>query len=394
MVREIVISIYLFIFKIFFNIFGLFPQKEKTTFVASFGDNIFYVLNEVEKQTNDQIVILKTSQCKFNFDLDYNHIVLDFETYNLIDWLRSVYHLATSKKVFIDNYYGFLAATDFKPNVICVQLWHAAGAIKKFGLQDPSIKNRSKRAIQRFYKVYSRFTYVVVGSEKMANIFRESFGMSNEQILRAGIPRTDFFFNNNELKQVKDSLLQKYPLIRDKKVILYAPTFRDHELNNFEIKLDLDSMYNQLKDEYILLLRLHPAVNSNFNNKYPDFIIDVSNHFGVNNLLTVTDILITDYSSIPFEFALLNKPMVFYAYDLEEYSSSRGFWENYQQEIPGPVVKTTNDLINIIRNEKFNLNTVKTFADQWNQYSNGNSSKRLVEMLYIDEEALEIAKHV
>lgn len=394
MARELAISIYLFVFRLFFNIFGLFPQKEKTTFVASFGDNIFYVLEEVKKQTTDQIVILKTSQCKFNFNVNSHHKVLDFETYNLIDWIKSIYHLATSKKIFVDNYYGFLAVTDFKSNVSCIQLWHAAGAIKQFGLKDPSNILRTERAMERFQRVYSRFNYVVVGSEKMANIFRESFNISNDQILRSGVPRTDLFFNQNQLEKIKRLLKSQYPIINDKKVILYAPTFRDGQLNNSTIKLDIEAMYRELKEDYVVFLRLHPAMNVTFNNKYPNFIVDVSNYVDINELLVVTDILITDYSSIPFEFSLLNKPMLFYAYDIEEYSRSRGFWEDYEQTTPGPVVRTTEKLIQLISDNEFDLDNIHYYANQWNQYSTGNSSRRLVEAIYTEDEALEAVDHV
>src|SRR5690625_1379660 len=89
MARECFITVYLFVFRILFYIFNLFPQKKKTTFVASFGDNVLYTVKEIEKQTDDQVVILKTSQCKIDFDNDSNRIVLDFETLNLVDWFKS-----------------------------------------------------------------------------------------------------------------------------------------------------------------------------------------------------------------------------------------------------------------------------------------------------------------
>lgn len=192
MVREFAITVYLFVFRTVFLIFNLFPQKKKTVFVASFGDNILYTLKALEKQVEDQVVILKTPQCKVNFGQIIHGKKLSFKLTHLVDWIESIYHLATANNVFVDNYYGFLAVTDFKPTVQCTQLWHAAGAIKQFGLKDPSIQERSPRAYERFTKVYNRFTHVVVGSEKMAGIFRESFDVSNEAIIRTGVPRTDF----------------------------------------------------------------------------------------------------------------------------------------------------------------------------------------------------------
>ncbi|MFD1037148.1 CDP-glycerol glycerophosphotransferase family protein [Virgibacillus byunsanensis] len=394
MVREFAIIVYLSIFRTLFNMFKLFPQKKKTTFVASFGDNILYTIKELEKQTDDQVVILKSSQCRLSFEDSLSRRVLDFETGNIIDWIRSIYHLATSEKIIADNYYGFLAVTEFDTNVQCIQLWHAAGAVKQFALKDPSIQNRSSRAYERFQKVYHRFDSVVVGSERMASIFRQSFNISNDRILRTGIPRSDFFFDGIAKKEAEKSLHEDFPIINKKKVILYAPTYRDNELNNTDLELDIEKMYREFKNEYVLFLRLHPAVDGKYQNKFPGFVFNVTSYPSMNHLLVVSDILISDYSSIPFEFSLLNKPMVFFVYDLDEYAKTRGFWENYEDLVPGPVVENTEDLIDVVKSENFNMEQVKVFADQWNQYSKGSSSKHLINALYTEEEPYKVADKV
>lgn len=392
MVRDLAISAYLLVFQIAFNICSLFPQKKKTVFIASFGDNILFTLNELEHQMDDDVVILKSSQCKTDFGA--TRLTLDFETGNLADWTRSVYHLATCEKVIVDNYYGFLAAASFKSNVQCIQLWHAAGAIKQFGLKDPDIHGRSKRAYKRFNKVYQKFDQVVVGSERMASIFRDSFDLTDDKILRTGIPRTDFFFDDTAKKNAEQTLAREYPIINEKKVLLYAPTYRNNALNSAELGLNIEKIYQQLKDKYVLFLRLHPAVNGEFQNKYPGFVINVSNYHNINHLLIVTDILITDYSSIPFEFSLLNKPMAFFAYDLDQYTVDKGFWETYEDLVPGPVVENTADLIDIILNGSFNMDRIRSFADHWNQYSQGKSSKQLIKAIYMDEESSKVARQM
>nr|WP_249315467.1 CDP-glycerol glycerophosphotransferase family protein [Bacillus sp. FJAT-49711] len=341
-----------------------------------------FTVKELETQTNGQVIILKTSQCKVDFEESSNRIILMFEPRHFFHWIRSIFHLATSTHIYVDNYFGFLAVTKFRENVSCIQLWHAAGAIKQFGLKDPSIRNRTKQALQRFKKVYDRFDYVVVGSEKMANIFRQSFGLSDKQILRSGIPRTDFFFDEIALEQARYELTQHFPVIQKKKVILYAPTFRDHELHVSSLHLDIAAMYKALKEDYVLFLRLHPAVKVELNNQYPEFVYDVSNYKDINHLLVVTDLLISDYSSIPFEYSLLHRPMIFFAYDLHEYEKLRGFWEGYDQLVPGPIVKDTGSLIDIIHSSQFDLNKVVQFSHEWNQYSQGNSSKNLIQTFY------------
>ncbi|GIN96829.1 hypothetical protein J6TS1_26990 [Siminovitchia terrae] len=342
-----------------------------------------FTLKELKGQADDQIIILKTASCR----LDFNGTVLNFEPKYFADWIRSIYHLATSNVIFIDNYFGFLAAVKFKPNVKCIQLWHAAGAIKQFGLMDPSITARSPKAIQRFKKVYSQFDYVVVGGEKMADIYRESFGVREENILRTGIPRTDFFFDEQALQKTAAALKKTYPIIQEKKVILYAPTYRENEFNVSSVPLDIEKMYQELKDEYILLLRLHPAVHFDLSNQYPDFVYDVSGYPDINHLLAVTDLLISDYSSIPFEFSLLQRPMIFFAYDLEEYGKSRGFWEPYEQLVPGPVVYNSKDLVEAVQTNKYDYDQIVKFANEWNEFSTGTSSLRLIQAIYSKNES-------
>lgn len=388
MIRELAINLYLLAFRIVFSICKLFPMQKKTVFVASFGDNIFRTMQEVQKQTDDQIVVLKTPSCQQAFH-GGDYLVRNFETGNLIDWFKGIYHLASAKHIFIDNYFGFLAACRFKAGVRCIQLWHADGAIKQFGLQDPSNAKRTNQALKRFKEVYDHFTDIVVGSEKMAHIFGQSFGATDERMLRTGIPRTDFFFDRAEMDHALEKLRQEFPVIRDKKVMLYAPTFRDHELHAPSIALDMDKLYRTLRHEYVVFLRLHPAVHNAFENKYPGFIYNVSNGFSVNELLLAADLLVTDYSSIPFEYALLNRPMIFYAYDLEDYAAARGFTDSYEEMVPGPIARSTDDVIDIVRTGQFDLEKVRQFAAEWNEYSTGNASENLVQAIYHPERVIQ-----
>ncbi len=384
MVRDLLVSMYLLTVRILFGVFKLSPQQRKTVFVSSFGDNILHTVEALRKQYSGNIVILKDGGCRYSYKEDSQTSVLSFDMKKPYAFILSIYHLATCEKVFVDNYFGFLAAADFRENVECIQLWHASGAVKRFGLKDPSILTRTKHANDRFRKVYSKFDHVVVGSEKMADIFKESFGLSDTQILRTGVPRTDYFFKDEDNEDIKARMEKKHPRIKGKKVILYAPTFRDNKLTDPDIQLNLKLMYENLQEDYVLLMRLHPAIRTKFMNSYPNFIIDVSTGEKINELLMITDLLITDYSSIPYEFSLLNKPMIFYSYDLEDYSRARGFWEDYHSMVPGPVAYTSEEIIEIILNEPYDMNVVSQFAQDWNQYSKGQSSQQLIQAIYGD----------
>lgn len=383
--REFAVSIYLFFVKFIFNFFKKRPLEDKTVFVASFGGNVNATINALENSIdNHQIIILANENYTAYSMNKNNRIILSFNPSRLKDFVTSIYHLATASTIFVDNYYGFLAVTEFKPEVKCAQLWHAAGAIKQFGLEDLSNRERSNKALNRFHAVYNRFDYITVGSVRMMEIFEASFGVPKERFIKTGIPRTDFFFDQQKMREANDIIQRDFPLVKDKKVVLYAPTYRDDEFNATNLQMDLGAMYQNLKHDYILLLRLHPAVNDKFENKYPGFIFNVTTYPNINDLLIGTDILITDYSSIPFEFSLLNRPMIFYAYDFEEYRDKRGVWDNYYTKVPGPVVETTEEIIEVIEDKTFLLERVQPFANEWNKYSNGNSSENLINFLYDD----------
>ncbi|GAA0430293.1 teichoic acid glycerol-phosphate primase [Virgibacillus salarius] len=350
--------------------------------MATFGDNIYYTAQAIRKQTpEEEIIILKVPKCNYPFQQHIINKEILFSLKHPLSFVQSIYHLATATTVLVDNYYGFLAVTNFKPETTCIQLWHAAGAIKKFGLMDPSIKNRSKKAIMRFQQVYNKFHYTVVGSERMATIFRQSFNLPNESILRTGIPRTDVFYDKKEEKRISKQIQLEFPTIKDKKIILYAPTFRDKQLSNYQVQLDMEMLYNHLSSDYVLFVKLHPAISNSLINNYPNFVYDVSDYAETNHLLMVTDLLITDYSSIPFEYAIYQKPMIFYAYDLEEYKQERGIIQDYEKQMPGPVVTSTESIIREIKQNNFNKTQINAFANLWNDYSNGNASLQLANFI-------------
>lgn len=388
MVRELAICFYLFIFKCFFSIFSLVPLRNKTSFVISFGDNSQYVYEEIRrKNIPTEVVFLCEKKTVLKFTKYKEATAILFDVRHPLNWVKAVYHLATSRHIFIDNYFGFLAAVSFKKEVQCIQLWHASGAMKKFGLEDESIKSRTEKAKQRFLKVYSKFDQVVVGSDVMAEIFIRSFHLKREKILPTGIPRTDFFYNEEEKKKSIQTLIHSHPTLQNKKIILYTPTYRDNELEQFNLVLEIDKMARKLGPEFRLILRLHPAIVSkgDYAPQYPDFVVDLSSsQYEINELLIAADYLITDYSSIPYDFSLLHKPIIFFTYDLDDYKRQRGVMAGFEEHLPGPMVKDTESIIELIKNNRFDLKKVEYYSGKWNQYSKGCSSERLVQTIYTE----------
>ncbi|MBC1528671.1 CDP-glycerol glycerophosphotransferase family protein, partial [Listeria seeligeri] len=161
-----------------------------------------------------------------------------------------------------------------------------------------------------------------------------------------------------------------------------------NELVEAKLAMDFKLMEEALGNDYLLVLKLHPAVKVDVQSLNSDFIVNVDKNVALEELLAAVDILITDYSSIPFEFALFKRPIFFFSYDLEKYDKERGLLKNYQQVIPGPISKTTEELIQQMKTTTPNDNLV-AFSKTWNKYSDGHASERIVSYM---KELLEEAK--
>lgn len=388
MIKELIISIYLFLFKILFVLMSVFPVKNKTVFLSSFGDNAFFLAKELIPYQPPLVIFLNQKRCRLDFstiNLKQKNI-FQFESFKLKDTFLSVYHLATAKYVFIDNYVGVLSVIHFRKNVKCIQLWHAAGAVKKFGWSDPETSKRSNRAKSRFQKVYNCFHYIPVGSQQMADIFSESFHLGPKRFLYTGIPQTDFYYDAAATAQSLTLLEQKYPAIKGRKVILYAPTFRKDMLNRMTLHLKVEEVLNKLGEEFVLLIRSHPAVHEI--EQLPDNprVIMVSDYPCIHELLIASDFLITDYSSIPVEYSLLRKKMIFFAYDLDSYSQNHGLWTKNPSSFPGPVVKTTAEVIEHILDPHIDYAAIDQFSRRWNTYSQGKSTSQLIQAIYDEKD--------
>jgi teichoic acid glycerol-phosphate primase len=388
MLKEVVISIYLFLIKIIFMFFNLFPLQNKTVFLSSFGDNAFFVARELSRSEEHQLIFINQARCKIDFSSipTKNKKILSFETKNFIDTYKSIYHLATSKYIFVDNYVGILSTVQFRKNVKCVQLWHAAGAIKRFGWSDPTTIDRSEQAKTRFQQVYDSFRFIPVGSKQMAQIFTESFHVDQNRFLYTGVPQTDFYFDSIAKTKSLIRVVETYPSIKGKKVVLYAPTFRKAELEKMNLQFDIDQYLERLDGNYVLLIRLHPSVKDVTHIKSHPRVLVVNDYPHVNELMVASDILVTDYSSIPFEFSLLRKKMIFFTYDLDSYDKEQGLWDETSRYFPGPIVKTTSEVIDQILDPTIDFQKIDSFKNHWNTFSTGHATKTLISMIYDDND--------
>ena len=276
-------------------------------------------------------------------------------------------------------FWTIIAFMNFKKETIITQMWHAPGAFKKFG---GSVDGDSVEILK---KISKNTDYLIVSSKNVEDYYCEAFQIQKNKIKPLGLPRADYYFEKHDISDLKSKFCKKHNINSDKKIILYAPTFRDEEkYNNVFNYLDLVEFNQVLGDDYVLALRLHPKIK----NFYSDEIsavgeyVDCSNYFSEQELLLISDILITDYSSIMIEFALLNKPIVFFTYDFEDYlTKERGFYFDFESSVPGPIANNSNQLIDVIKNNDFDESKLSKFVRTQFDAIDGNASKRVVDFL-------------
>ncbi len=301
--------------------------------------------------------------------------------------LSFIKYYAVAKYTFVYDYY--LPSFIHKPRKgsRLIQVWHGCGAFKKWGY---SIKDSSwglNGKLYDRYKIYKSYTDIITSSEEVIPFYAEAFGADVSKIKALGVARTDVFFDRAFVEQKKKDVYSKYNISEDKKIILWAPTFRGDNLNKShnEITLDLEMMFNALKDDYVLLIKLHPHLVKGFNARtfapdyMKDFAIKPHPSYPIENLLCAADIVITDYSSLIFEYALLENPMIFYPYDLEEYEKSRAFYYDYRSFVPGVIVRDTEGIIKEVRSSEkhFDKERVVSFKNKFMSACDGLSTERI-----------------
>ena len=283
-----------------------------------------------------------------------------------------------------------------KKNQIYLQCWHGT-PLKKLRY-DIEVKGAVLNTISEIRKRNDldaiKFDYFISPSKFCTEKFISAFNLKklgkDNIIVEKGYPRNDYLFNYK--KEDIDKIKKLLKLPKGKKVILYAPTFRDNQHTSgvgytYNLGINFDKMQKELSKDYIILFRTHYFVSNSFDfSKYEKFIYDVSYYDDINELYIISDLLITDYSSVFFDFANLKKPMIFYMYDLDDYKNNlRDFYFDLNI-LPGPIVKQEDDLIKEIKNidnydELYHDKYIK-FNEKFNYLDDGKSTERVVEVIF------------
>ncbi|MFS0750354.1 CDP-glycerol glycerophosphotransferase family protein [Oceanobacillus sp. 1P07AA] len=273
---------------------------------------------------------------------------------------------------------------------VYLQTWHGT-PLKTLVFDVNEIHSADPKHKESFYYQSRRWDYLNSPNQYSSDIFRSAFKYDKE-MLEFGYPRNDILYTKNNEKDI-NMLKDKIGIPKGKEVILYAPTWRDDEFFSrgnykFSLHLDLKKMQEKFGDTHILMLRTHYHIANSIDvSEFEGFVYDRSKYDDIAELYLVSDMLITDYSSVFFDYAHLKRPILFYTYDLEKYRDDlRGFYFDMEKEVPGPLLRTTDEVINSVENiDDINTkysHTYQKFYDKFCQWDDGRASEKTVKTVF------------
>lgn len=286
--------------------------------------------------------------------------------------------MATAEYIMVDDYEPLVYALKLREGQHLVQVWHAMGAFKRFGYARSTAEQGSL--------THKNYTEAIVSSPELCRLYAGSFGISEDKIKPIGTPRTDVFFDSAYTAQIRQRLYSAYPRLKGKRVCLFAPTFRGENVhdgyypNNF---IDLEELACDLGEEWVVVLKLHPYIQNHFD--LPDTVLDLSSEREINDILLITDVLVTDYSSVIFENAVIGNAAVLYAPDLEEYTKNRGFYYPYEDYACGEIVTDREALPTAILNATAQDARMQRFKDRFVPLCDGKACARFVKEILEDK---------
>ena len=306
--------------------------------------------------------------------------------------LARAYHLATSGFIVLEDVHDDIIWIKLRRHQELIQLWHGAGAFKRFGYARSEIDEAL--AIN---PGYAKTTAAIVSSEMIRKDYANAFKIDISRVHATGIPRTDVFFDPDYIRGIREKYDTKYPALKGKKILLFCPTYRGRRISRAKYdssQFDPERIYNVIGNEFIIAFKWHPAQLEVMKKKgkylytedqYADYTIDLSEERDINDLLMISEFIITDYSSIIFEYELLNKPIVYYWYDLDYYKESeRGFFYDLEEYLYGPVAHSFEELLEICHNinDCTYDNDRQRFRLKFMDACDGRSSERVVNTLF------------
>lgn len=361
-----------------YKIFNFFSFHKRVMFMSETKEYIWGNLKAVDDR-------IKERNLDINVIYSFRRAVGTHKSF--ISWITTIWKISRCNTIIVDDYVPIFNFLKLDTKVDLVQLWHGGAGFKAVGYCRFG-KNGSPFPVQSCHKNYTK---AVIGSDQLIKVFEEVFGLPKEYIYPYGMPRLDSFLNKEIIEETKHELYEEFPFLEEKKIILFAPTYRGigqktayYDFSN----INLAELYDVCKEKnYLFLIKMHPFITQRIKipTKYKKHIIEFSDYKYINNLYYISEMLITDYSSNYYEFSLMQKPILFYTYDREEYELTRGVYQDIKESAPGKVCDNFKELIDSLKNDDFDLYKTKKFVKDNFKNSIGNASDNIIDNIILKE---------
>lgn len=387
-------KIILYLIKIYFNIayffIKIFTKQKKQVFLLSRQFNspsINYqtIIKELEKDNIKYKIKCKKVESSINDSVRTQGHYSNTSSFikktinNLkgslnyfFDLHSQMIDIATSKVIIVDGYNLPVSLLKHKKGTKVIQMWHALGAIKKFGYQSIGKVDGINPEVAKILKMHAGYDYVISGSVGMNKYFAEAFNIEEEKVLPIGTPLVEFLKEQDP--KAKKALYKKYPELKNKINVLYSPTFRNGKNYNYQ-----DIIENTDFTKVNLIITNHSKVEETAKD---DRVITInSKEFSTFDVLKTCDYVITDYSALMIDAATINKKILLYVYDYEEYDNNNGINLRLLEDFPKLTYKNAKDLMNVINKDKYDKKSFEKFKELYTPNTKKSSTELNMDLI-------------
>nr|WP_228407421.1 CDP-glycerol glycerophosphotransferase family protein [Lactococcus insecticola] len=373
---------------------------------------LLYVMHFFVK-TDDQLVLFSSFNGKGYLDnpkaiFEAMQSNPEHKNYQLVWGMKKLEHIKGAKVVKQRSlaYFYYLVKAKYwvfnakmpeyyvkKDDQIYLQTWHGT-PLKRLAhdMTDTGITYyRSQQSYQQMLASYDKdsqlWDYLVSPNSFSTEVFSSAFQVPKEKLIETGYPRNDVLSQADD-KSKKD-IREKYRMPQEKTVILYAPTWRDNDYGltgyTFKLEVDFHKWQKQLGDGYLIVFKPHYLISNQFEipSDLTEFVQTLPADSDINDAYLMSDMLITDYSSVFFDYANLKQPIYFYMYDMAAYQDElRGFYLDVPSDLPNDISQTEDDLLTKITTEKFDYERLAAFNQRFNQLQDGKASEKVIKEVF------------
>ena len=278
-------------------------------------------------------------------------------------------NLANAKVCITDSFVPAISICNHKKSLKVIQIWHSMGAIKKFAYQTLGHTSGRDEKTAKILNMHKKYDYIISGSKEMTKYFAKAFGYSKKYFLNYGLPRMDYLLNTQ--KENRTKIFKDYPILKTKTNILYVPTFRT---TNDDKTIDLINSFDL--DKYNVIVKAHARQELKLNDK-----VLTCDKYPALDLISIADYIITDYSGIAIEAAILDKKTLYYVFDYEEYKKNNGLNIDLYKEMKGCVFSDAKSLRRKIDKNNYNMETLYKYKNKYIDVQDGTSTKKIVDLV-------------